>query len=254
MSTYLYSYIPTPEPIDPEFPEPPNHAPQANSSYVGELDNGNYVHLLPNEDAEANLIGWWDNDGTLHSVDGAFDQLRDLGNDAGVATNPIDVSHYQGHLQRQVQASPVEGSLPYYPANEQPFTLRITRTLTTDDAWPHIPWGWTVAVFSQDPARDILARAIGVYNEDGNYLYTTGAFVLMDFEEGVDEEGSPIIVQRYGTVCPIGQRTAEAEPVYFKLLLGSAPEGAWTLTDLEEGAEQTKLFWEHDQPAIPEPL
>lgn len=268
MSTFLYAYTPDPELTEPP-PDPlpePNHAPQENSSYVGELSDGDYVQLLPNEDVEARLIGRWLNDGTLEVMDEtAFAELRPLGNLAGTATDALDLVHYQGHKQRQRQIDPVEDSLAEYPADEQPFTLQAVRTLTTDDAWSHIPWGWTVAVFSQDPERDINARAIGVYSSnyvpnpddpddfddpnDWDYLYTTGAFVLMDFEEGVNEEGIPIIVQRYGTICPIGQRLAAAEPVYFKLLLGAAPEGAYVLEDLHEGAQVTRLFWEHDQPA-----
>ena len=252
---YLYSYTPTEppyqeDPSDPDNPwtfPPVQHAPQENSSYVGDLSNGDYVHLLPNEDPAATLIGHWDNDGTLHVVDEpAYAELRPFGNDSGKATSMLDLMGYQGHAQRHLQEVPVEHTYPEYPASEQPFSLRITRTQTLDDGWPHIPWGWTVEVLSDDPERDITARAIGVYDENWNYLYTTGAFVLMEFEEE-DEEGNPVTVERYGTECPVGQRKATAEPVYFALLLGADQEGRWVLEDLDEGAVDTRQFWSSDQ-------
>jgi len=232
---YLYQYV------------PPNK-PDGNSAFVGTLLSGNNIYLLPKEDSNATLVGKWDNDGSLHVVDEpTYAELRPLGNDSGEATSMLDLMGYQGHAQRKLQQSPVEHTYPEYPASEQPFTLRITRTQTLDDAWPHIPWGWTVEVLSDDPERDITARAIGVYDENWNYLYTTGAFVLMKFEEGEDEEGNPITVEHYGTECPVGQRKATAEPVYFALLLGAAQEGRWVL----EGATDTRQFWSDDQALTP---
>ena len=245
MSNFLYSYNLSVDETDPENPIYPDVVPQSNSAYVGQLNDGRDVYLLPNEDEQDGplLVGSWGNDGTLVIVDqAAYDELRPLGNVEGEATDNLDLMHYQGHAQRHLQDVAVEDTMIEYPALEQPFALRITRTETLDDGWPHIPWGWTVEVLSQDPQRDITARAIGIYDENDNYLYTTGAFVMMDFE---DEEGNPY--SGYGCVCPIGQRTATAAPVYFKLLLGSAPEGAWTLEDLNDGAQQTRLFWSGDQ-------
>ena len=219
---YLYKYS-------------PGNNPQENSAFVTELINGDSVYLLPNEDVTAVLVGKWDNDGVLNFIDDAvWLELRKFGNEAGIATSHLDLIHYQGHSQRQMQAAPFEETLPEYPIDNQPFVLRITRTKTTDDAWSHIPWGWTVDVVSSDPVRSITARAIGIYNEAGDYQYTTGSFV---------DDGSG----DFGASCPVGQRTSDPEPIYFKLLFGASPEGAWSLIDLEEGAMQERLFWHGDQ-------
>lgn len=249
MSTYLYKYTP------PDLPE-------RNVAYVTTLTDLDVVYLLPKEDQQATLVGKWNNDGTLVYVDQTiYSEIRPLGNEeiniydelgniidtkTGVSTDKLALMHYQGHAQRNLQNSATEGTLIEYPVDNQPFTLRITRTLTTDDAWPHIPWGWTVEMLSEDPSRDITARAIGIYDESDTYLYTTGAFVLTDFDE-LDIDENPIVVQRYATECPIGQRSASPDPVYFKLLLGAATEGSWTLSDIEEGATQVRLFWSGDQ-------
>ena len=219
---YLYKYS-------------PGNEPQRNSAFVAELSNGDSVYLLPHTVAGATLVGEWGNDGVLNFIDDVvYSELRPFGNDAGLATDPLDIIHYQGHSQRYMQSVPIADTLPEYPANNQPFILHITRTKTTDDAWPHIPWGWTVSVISNDLLRTITARAIGIYNEAGDYQYTTGSFVD-------DGNGG------FHTVCPVGNRTANPDSIYFKLLFGAAPEGAWQLTDLEEGATQTRLFWSEDQ-------
>lgn len=232
--------------------------PQANSAFVATLANGDKVYLHPHEIAGSVLVGEWNNDGQLVSMDiDVYNELRPLGNDAGFATAHLGVTKYQGHSRRQVQEIPVVDTIPYYPVDQQPFTLRITRTLTTDDAWPHIPWGWTVEMLSADPLRSIIVRGIGIYQlpvfqddipppEDWIYLYTTGSFVLTDFDE-LDDEGEPIVVQRYATVCPVGQRTASPISIPFKLLYGAAPEGSWIIWASEEGATQERLFWSEDQ-------
>jgi hypothetical protein len=144
-----------------------------------------------------------------------------------MATGEKDTIRYQGHNERKF----VEDDKPY-PTGNEPFTLKITRTLTLDDAWSHIPWGWRVDMVSEDPSRDITARAVGIYSdpECTAYLYTTGAFV---------DDGSG----NYYTECPVGQRKASPEPVYFALLLGAGQEGYFNLIDEAEGAEVTKLFW-----------
>lgn len=236
MASYLYRYS-------------PSQIPQSNSAYVGTLSNDDIVYLLPNVDVvtEATLIGQWDNDGTLVFIDtDVYVELRPFGNDVGIATAHLDLIHYQGHSQRVVQETPVVDTLPEYPADNQPFELRITRTLITDDAFPHIPWRWTVEMLSNDPLRDIIVRAIGIYNENDTYLGTTGSFVLMDFDEE-DVDGNPIVIQRYGCECPAALWKADSEIIYFKLLYSGQPEGSWTLENLEEGATQTRLFWNGDQ-------
>jgi hypothetical protein len=85
-------------------------------------------------------------------------------------------------------------------------------------------------MISDDPARDITARAIGIYTDTWAYQYTTGAFV---------DDGSG----NFYTECPIGQRTADPDPVYFALLLGAAQEGRWVL----DGTTSESQFWSSDQ-------
>ena len=99
------------------------------------------------------------------------------------------------------------------------------------------PWMWRVDMISDDPLRDITARAIGVYSDAAatSFLYTTGAFV---------DDGSG----NYYTETPPGNRTATPEPVYFALLLGAAQEGIFQLDALEDGADAQALFWSADQP------
>jgi len=86
---------------------------------------------------------------------------------------------------------------------------------------------------SDDPVRDITARAVGIYSdpECTAYLYTTGAFV--------NEGGT------YLTRCPPGQVQPTAAQVNFALLLGSAQEGFF---NIPEGAATVEaLFWSKNQ-------
>jgi hypothetical protein len=95
-------------------------------------------------------------------------------------------------------------------------------------------------MLSDDPLRDITARAIGIYTdpEATIFQYTTGAFI---------NDG------KYGDVfyteCPPGNRLATADPIYFALLLGAAQEGIFQLDALADGAEATALFWSADMGA-----
>ena len=162
--------------------------------------------------------------------------LLALGNDAdtGEATNLIVGGIWQGHAEFRM----AQDDKLYLPHNA-PFSLEITRTYTDDDGWGHIPWGWRVDMISEDPQRDITARAIGVYSTPAcqhpqDYLYTTGAFV---------DDGNG----NYYTECPVGQRKANPEPVYFALLLGSIQEGIWRLEGLEKGSKEKRLFWKRNQ-------
>ena len=97
-------------------------------------------------------------------------------------------------------------------------------------------WGWTVEMISNDPLRDITARAIGVYSdpECTSYLYTTGAFI----QDGSHDNN-------FYTECPIGQRQATDAQVNFALLLGSAQEGWFNLP--EGGGDAEALFWNSGQ-------
>ena len=89
-------------------------------------------------------------------------------------------------------------------------------------------------MISNDPGRDITARAIGVYSdpECTAYLYTTGAFV---------DDGSG----NYYTECPVGQRQPTDAQVNFALLLGAAQEGFFNLP--EGGGDADAQFWQSDQ-------
>lgn len=95
------------------------------------------------------------------------------------------------------------------------------------------PWGWRVDMLSDDPLRDITARAIGVYSDPAatSFLFTTGAFV--------DDGGG-----NFFTECPPGNRAATADPVYFALLLGAAQEGIFHLMNETDGAQDGALFWQ----------
>ena len=175
-------------------------------------------------------VGAWDEytGEPLGAIDSAYtDWIRPLGNDAGVATGHLDSMRWQGHSEPKYFETDER-----YPAYNRPFSLQIERTLITDDGFPHIPHGWKVTMVSDDPLRDITARAIGIYNDAGGYLYTTGAFI---------DNGSGI----FFTECPVGQRKASEERINFKLLLGSAPEGAWSLAIGDE--TDTREFWAGDQ-------
>jgi hypothetical protein len=179
---------------------------------------------------EAYLIGVWEFDGALDTGwnvdhDAAREVFR-LYNDNGDATGIRSAMYWQGHAERK-ELEPGER----YADNRRPFTLRMTRQWISDanPAWSG--WGWRVDMLSDDPQRDITARAIGIYDENWIYQYTTGAFVL-----GAGGGG-------YFTECPVGQRKADPEPIYYALLLGAAQEGRMILDAPEDGAHQEKLFW-----------
>lgn len=204
--------------------------------------------------------------------------VRPLGNEAGKATGPLRTLRWQGQPERRYVEGTTSSNLSEYPNTNAPFNLKITRedygstalpwdsgtTYNTGDFatsggmwrslqdnninntpfggsayWEFInqtgPWGWRVDMLSADPSRDITARAIGVYSdpEATSYLFTTGAFVN-------DGNGN------YFTECPAGNRTANADPIYFALLLGAAQEGIFALEAPEEGAEAQALFWAAD--------
>lgn len=220
MSTYLYQY-------------PVTQNVQENSAFIGTLANGDKVYLLPHTDADATRVGEWDNDGSLVYMDDVvYAELRPLGNDAGMATDDLDLTHYQDHAQRHLQLTPQVDTLPEYPVDTQPFTVTMERQWDDTPGWEG--WGWKFIVKFADPSRDATARAVGIYSdpECKEYLYTTGELI---------EEGAVYVAEN-----PAGKATAEKEPVYYALLLGSAQEGIMNLP--VESETQTKLFWEHDQP------
>lgn len=197
--------------------------------------------------------------------------VRPLGNDAGKATGVLDSPRWQGHaeqkfleanerypstkkpfslmIQRQNigVGAPDWDSLTQYTTGDYAKSGGATWQASQDSLnqtpyggspyWTFINtpgWGWKVTMLSDDPVRDITARAVGVYSdaECTSYLYTTGAFV--------DDGGGT-----YFTECPVGQRTATPDQVNFALLLGAAQEGYFNLSD---GGDSTEaLFWSSDQ-------
>jgi len=201
--------------------------------------------------------------------------VRPLGNDAGQATGLLDSTRWAGHSEPKF----LQDANRYADA-DAPFTLEIIRQDYGSDAqpwdsgttystgefatsggmwqslqdnnlnntpfggspfWELInqsgPWGWLVQMLSDDPLRDITARAIGVYSdpEATAFLFTTGAFIN-DGKYG----------DTFYTECPPGNRSANADPVYFALLLGAAQEGIFHLMTPADGSEATALFWSAD--------
>lgn len=185
------------------------------------------------------VVGEWDEitGAPAGPIDLAYqDWIRPFGNEDGIATGNLDSMRWQGHAEPKWydydDTDPEDIQTRRYPVTTMPFTLQIERTLITDDGFPHIPHGWKVTMLSEDPLRDITARAIGIYDANDNYLYTTGAFI---------DDGTGT----YFTECPVGQRTADEVDIHFKLLLGSAPEGAWSLPIGKD--TDARQFWASDQ-------
>lgn len=83
-------------------------------------------------------------------------------------------------------------------------------------------WGWRWYLRLRRDSVNALALAI--YDENGNYLYTTGALIA-------HPDGG------WYTECPAGQADAEISDVYYRWLLGSAE-----ISDLEvyKATEETK--------------
>ena len=202
--------------------------------------------------------------------------IRPLGNKDGFATGPLDSIRWQGHPEAkwlQDDRRYTDTDSPFtleiirqdYGSTAQPWdngtTYNTGDFVTSGGMWQSLqdnntgntpfggsafwefinqsgPWGWVVKMLSDDPLRDITARAIGIYTdpEATIFQYTTGAFI---------NDG------KYGDVfyteCPPGNRLADASEIYFALLLGSAQEGIFQLDALADGAEATALFWTADQ-------
>jgi hypothetical protein len=189
-------------------------------------------------------IGVWNPDGT---VAGPIDPdyaayIRPFGNIEGFATDQLDFHHFQGHAQRAVQPDPVPDTAPEYPPDTQPIVLTFARRW--DDTAGFEGWGWIATIEFADPNRPPNARAIGIYDSQWNYQYTTGAFVWTDTGE-VDDQNQPIF--KWQTINPAGRVTAAPEPIYYALLLGSAQEGRMSLESLAEDEQRTDFFWEFDQ-------
>jgi len=241
MSTYLYGYS---EPLvfDEENPKPPDLV------FDQELE-GSWFYLSGSVRPDGYRVGAWDSDGNVAlqqngepvPIEPVFFDLRPFGNDEeGNATDQLDYHHWMGHLQRQVQPVPALDTLPVYPADNQPIVLTMARVWDDTPGWEG--WGWLATIEFSDPARAPDARAIGIYDADWNYLYTTGAFIWSNSGE-VDDEGQPVF--KWQTQNPAGKATAAEEPVYYALLHGSLQEGRMVLSPIQE--KRTNCFWEAGQ-------
>ena len=243
MNTYLYIAEPPLETV----PD------QGGTFNLGEQDGiSRYMTREPINAADypdntVTLVGEWDKDGRAFSVihlDNYRYFFRDFRNDPdSFGTDDLDFIHWQGHKQRamQDQNQEVVGRV-IFPADDQAFQLKMEHDEITEGT--HQGHGWKCTMLSEDPHRDITARAIGIYSdpECTQYLYTTGAFIMTDIPAGEDEEGNPVYIQRPQTVCPPGQLKATREPVYFALLLGSLQEGKMALPAEQDSI--TRNFWQ----------
>ena len=204
-----------------------------------------------------------------------FEFLRPLGNESGVATGFLDTVRWQGHPEAkwtdddtryQDSDSPftikftrenIGADAPLWDNATQYFTGDYvqqplgTTWVASQDSLNETPfggsafwdiqsnpgWGWRAEVISDDPLRDITARAIAIYSDPAwtAFLYTSGAFIL--------DGGTGL----YTSVTPDGQRTASPDPVYYSLLWGSLQEGNWQLIDQDAGDFEDRLHWMLDQ-------
>ena len=203
---------------------------------IAEIIDGTHYYLSNAERTDPGiwLVGQWHNDGTAVEVTPEYETLRPFGNNDDFATDQLDYAHWQGHAQRQVQTDPVEDTLPQYPADNQPIILTMERVWDDTPGWEG--WGWLATIEFSDPTRAPNARAIGIYDSDWNYLYTTGAFIETD--------------GKWQTNNPPGRATPDKDPLYYALLYGSIPEGQTEL--VPEQDMWTRNFWDHDQEGSPE--
>jgi hypothetical protein len=225
-------------------------------------DVGNNVIGTPTHPVTADYTGW----------------IRPLGNDAGFATGLLDSTRWAGHKEEKFLAddnryTPADSPFTLeiirqdYGSTAQPWdngtTYQTGDFVTSGGMWQSLqdsntgntpfggspfwefinqsgPWGWVVKMLSDDPARDINARAIGIYTDPAAtiFQYTTGAFVN-DGKYGVGV---------YYTECPPGNRLANPDAIYYALLLGAAQEGIFQLNALADGSEAIALFWSADMP------
>ena len=189
--------------------------------------------------AGSKLIGTWDSDGNPQgTIDSDYiNYIRPFGNAAGDATDSLDHHKWMGNAQRKLQDTP--DTLPEFPEDTQPIVLIMNRW--HDEAPGFEGHGWKATISFADPNRPPNARAIGIYNDQWAYQYTTGAFVLTEI--GQDEDDNPIMA--WQTHSPPGFATAELENWYYALLLGSEQEGRMVLPVWQES--QTSYFWDKDQ-------
>ena len=219
--------------------------PRTNLRPSGTYNDGTqdwWLYLCDEIIAADRVIGAWDADGTV--VDGVpihpdyLAYIRPLGNLEGIATDSLDYHHWFGGQQRYLQDVPVAATLATFPEDQQPIVLKMDRRF--DDTPAFEGEGWIATIEFADPNRPPDARAIGIYDADWNFIYTTGAFVLTDQGDGTS---------KWQTINPPGRVTATPEPIYYALLLGSAQEGRMDLQVDQAG--RTDYFWEFDQGFTP---
>lgn len=195
--------------------------------------------------AGSKLLGQWNEDGSVPegvTIDADYTAfVNPAGNASGEAPETVAIINWLGHHPERAIRELIEGdeTLPYFPADNQPFIVRVARTVILDDGYPQIPHGFTFMIEFADPTRAPDARSFGVYSDAGctQYLWTPGAFSLID---GV-----------WTINCPVGQRTAEPQDWHFAMLFGAAQEGRFTLSIGQQS--ETRYFFEHDQGYEPPP-
>ena len=242
--TYLYitdlTLDPDPNPDAPQ-PEPIIKA-DGQTIAMGQVDD-KLRYLSSKEHEAGTLVGRWHNNGdAVIVVPELYQQyFKDFANDEnGFATDSLNVHYWQGHKQRNLQEVPVNDTLPEYPADEQPFVVTMERFEVTDGAWPG--WYWRAIIEFVDPNREPTNRAIGIYDYEWNYEYTTGAFVLTDMPGPPNDDGEPTVIQKYVTECPPGRQTTEPVDIFYALLHGAAQEGKMIIQS--ETMQRVDYFWE----------
>lgn len=267
MSTYLTEIqqeddirhchlVPDPDWIDPddgsEQPIVCKHPHQKlpkNIIKTGEFNGKNIYLSIQPISSGISIGGWNNNGGIIVPVVSGYNQLVPVGNaqrknedgeivETGLATGPISYANWQGLNIRHRQE--ISGR-PEYPEHEQPIELKIVRI--QEDG----KFGFQVIVMSEDADRDIRQRRIGIFDVMGENQYYTVNFALREIEEGVDEDGNPIIVERFVAQTPPGQLTDDPSTYTYALMHGNNQEGRWTLSNLDLDASATKFFWKYEQ-------
>ena len=147
-------------------------------------------------------------------------------NRTNVGANPLinDTAEYDTWMRDLYNSNDDLASTLYKPPAAERQLLKIidedidNYTFTRyQDEWG---WRWYLRLYRDS----VNALALAIYDENGNYLYTTGA--LLEHPDG-----------GWYTECPAGQADPTPEDVHYKWLLGSA-----NISGLEvyKGSEEEK--------------
>ena len=267
---YLISVPKTDDPVWTEENPGPLHlhlVGEYGTNWVYDCRSATDPMLLP-EFATSTLLGSWDFEGVAQSaIHPDYYVIRPLGNalvvetdidgnpiseEEGVATQDLRYSYGAGWKQRYLQETPAVNTLATYPEDVQPISLTMERRF--DDTAGFEGQGWIATIEFSDPTRSPDVRAIGIYDADWNYLYTTGAFIWTEVEpETTDPDTGETIpaVFQWQTVNPAGRVTVDPEPIYYALLYASLQEGRMILDASAQG--RTDLFWDQNQSGAPLP-